>query len=165
MKPDELVTLFDYAWWARDRLLAAADGMTDEEFGRDNGFTYKSIRGILVHALEAEMIWFNRFLGEGRPEPIGESITSAEALKARWAPEEKAARGFLSGLTEATLAEDFVTRRRTGEENRTPLWVLLTHVVTHGAQHRSEAAEALTMVGRSPGSLDFVTYFWERPVG
>ncbi len=76
--------------------------------------------------------------------------------------EESKLRGFLSGVTEASLAEDFVFRRRSDEELRTPLWVLLTHVVNHGTQHRSEAAEALTMVGRSPGSLDFTTYVWER---
>ena len=42
MKPDEVMTLYDYAWWARDRLLEAADGMTDEEFGKEIGFTYGS---------------------------------------------------------------------------------------------------------------------------
>jgi uncharacterized damage-inducible protein DinB len=162
MRPDEVMMLYEYAWWARDRLLDAASGMTDEEFGRENGFTYKSLRGILVHAMEAEMIWFNRFLGQERPEPVGDSIMSVEGLKTRWGSEEKGARSFLSGVTEASLAEDLVTRRRTGEENHAPLWVLLTHVANHGTQHRSEAAEALTMVGRSPGSLDFVTFFWEQ---
>ena len=53
-------------------------------------------------------------------------------------------------------------RRRNGEERRTALWVLLTHVVNHGTQHRSEAAEALTLVGRSPGSLDLTSYVWEQ---
>ena len=39
-----------------------------------------------------------------------------------------------------------------------PLWQLLTLVYQHTLQHRSEAAEALTMVGRSPGALDFPVY-------
>ena len=162
MKPDEVMMLYEFAWWTRDRLLGAAAGMSDEEFGRDNGFTYQSIRGILVHALEAEMIWGSRFRGEERPELPGDSITSVDALQARWAAEERKLRGFIEGLTEETLGVEFTTRRRTGEELKTPLWVLLTHVVTHGMQHRSEAAEALTLVGRSPGSIDLTTYVWER---
>ncbi len=162
MKPDEVMTLYDFAWWTRDRLLGAVAGMTDEEFGRDNGFTYHSIRGILVHALEAEMIWGSRFRGEERPESLGDSITSVEALGARWAVEESKLREYLEGLTEESLAAEFTTRRRTGEELKTAIWVLLTHVVTHGMQHRSEAAEALTLVGRSPGSIDLTTYAWER---
>ena len=162
MKPDEVMTLYEFAWWTRDRLLSAAAGMTDEEFGRDNGFTYHSIRGILVHALEAEMIWGSRFRGEERPESPGDSIKSVESLRARWADEERKLRDFLEGLTEESLAAEFTTRRRSGEDLKTSLWLLLTHVVTHGMQHRSEAAEALTQVGRSPGSIDLTTYVWEQ---
>lgn len=163
MKPDEVITLYEYAWWARDRLLEAASGMADEAFSKDNGFTYKSLRGILVHAMDAEASWCSRFLREEVARPPGdEELTSVAALKDRWALEELRMRGFLAGVTEQALADDFVFQRRNGQEIRTPLWVLLTHVVNHGTQHRSEAAEALTMVGRSPGSLDFTTYVWER---
>jgi uncharacterized damage-inducible protein DinB len=163
MKPDEIMTLYDYAWWARDRLLNAAAGLSDEEFARDAGFTYKSLRGILVHAMDAEASWCSRFLREEvEPPPEDGELTSVDSLKARWAEEEAKLRGFLKGVTEASLADDFVFKRRNGQEIRTPLWILLTHVVNHGTQHRSEAAEALTMIGRSPGSLDFTTYIWER---
>ena len=162
MKPEEMKTLYEFAWWTRDRLLSAAAGMTDEEFGRDNGFTYHSIRGILVHALEAEMIWGSRFRGEERPELPGDSITSVDALRGAVGSRRAKLRDFLDGLTEESLAAEFTTRRRSGEELKTPLWVLLTHVVTHGMQHRSEAAEALTLVGRSPGSIDLTTYVWEQ---
>jgi len=163
MTPDEAMTLYDYAWWARDRLLAAAEGLSDEDFARENGFTYKSLRGILVHAMDAEDSWCSRFLGEPVAPPPGEDeITSVEALRARWAEAEARLRGFVQGVTEASLTDDFVFRRRNGQEIRTPLWGLLTHVVNHGTQHRSEAAEALTMIGRSPGDLDFAAFLWQR---
>jgi uncharacterized damage-inducible protein DinB len=163
MKPEEIMTLYEYTWWARDRLLNAAAGLSDEEFARNAGFTYRSLRGILVHAMDAEASWCSRFLREEvKPQPEESELTSVEALKARWAEEETGLRGFLEGVTEAFLTDDFVFKRRNGQEIRTPLWILLTHVVNHGTQHRSEAAEALTMIGRSPGSLDFTTYIWER---
>jgi len=38
------------------------------------------------------------------------------------------------------------------------LWGMMTHVVNHATQHRSEAAMALTAMGRSPGDLDFLDY-------
>jgi uncharacterized damage-inducible protein DinB len=49
--------------------------------------------------------------------------------------------------------------RRDGQEIRLPnLWLTLAHVVNHSTQHRSEAAEALTMMGHSPGDLDLGLY-------
>jgi uncharacterized damage-inducible protein DinB len=53
-----------------------------------------------------------------------------------------------------------VFQRRDGSEMRRPLWEILTLVFHHTVQHRSEAAEALTMVGRSPGAVDFLMYAW-----
>jgi uncharacterized damage-inducible protein DinB len=166
MKPDEVMTLYDYTWWARERLLAAADGLSEEDFARENGFTYKSIRGILVHTMEAEMFWCSRLLGETELPTLGpDELMTVEALRTRWFAEEVRLQGFLEGVTEASLAADFVIRRRNGQEIPTPLWQVMMHLVNHGTQHRSEAAEALTMVGRSPGSLDFLTFIWERENG
>jgi uncharacterized damage-inducible protein DinB len=161
MKPDEITTLFEYGWWARDRLLATADGMSEEEFARENGFTYKSLRGILVHAMEAESFWRGRFTGERDIAKIGDDeLRSVAELTERWAEEESRLRGFLNTLTDEVVNGEFVIRRRSGEERKQPLWQLLVHVVNHGTQHRSEAAEALTMVGRSPGDLDFAAFLW-----
>ena len=38
------------------------------------------------------------------------------------------------------------------------LWDMMAHVVNHGTQHRSEAAMALTAMGRSPGDLDLLDF-------
>jgi uncharacterized damage-inducible protein DinB len=155
--------LYDYGYWARDRLLDAAQGLGEDDFARENGFTYGSIRGILVHTLDAEATWCSRFRGESVNPPPGEGeLRSVDALRSRWASEETRMRGFLLGVTEAALQDDLVFQTRRGQEIRTPLWQLLMQVINHGTQHRSEAAEALTMVGRSPGNLDFVTFIWER---
>ena len=163
MQPDEILTLFDYTYWARDRLLAAADGLPDEEFARDRGFTCGSLRGMLVHSMEAEALWTDRFLGEPVGPPVGEDeLTSVEALKVRWQAQESRLHRFLESVTEKSLQDDFIFRRRDGEEMRTPLWALLIQVVNHSTQHRSEAAEVLTMLGRSPGGLDFITFVWQR---
>jgi uncharacterized damage-inducible protein DinB len=111
LNADYFRTLYDYHYWARDRVLAAADGMTEDEYAREMGFTYKSIRGMLMHTMTAEIMWF---------------------------------------------------ARARGNEFRQPLWQILTLVYSHAIQHRSEAAEALTLVGRSPGNLDLMVYIREQ---
>jgi uncharacterized damage-inducible protein DinB len=166
MNVEEARTLSDYGWWARDRLLAVAQGLSEDDFAKENGFTYRSIRGILVHALDAEATWCSRFLGEAvGPPPGDDELRSVDALRMAWALGETRMRGFLQGVTEAALRDDIIFRTRRGQEIRLPLWQLLMQVAHHGTQHRSEAAEALTMIGRSPGDLDFLTFILERNAG
>jgi uncharacterized damage-inducible protein DinB len=138
--------------------------MTDEEFSRENGYEYGSVRGILLHPLSAETAYISRVCGlpvpeSGSSEAVNEAnLPSVEALRARWAEQEKITRAFLDGVTDSALDADVSFTRRDGVQVSQPLWQILTLVYQHTLQHRSEAAEALTMVGRSPGGLDFPLY-------
>jgi uncharacterized damage-inducible protein DinB len=40
---------------------------------------------------------------------------------------------------------------------------MMWHVLNHSMQHRSEAAVALTGMGRSPGDLDLLEYLDQVP--
>ena len=51
MDADYFKTLFDYQYWARDRLLAAAHGMSADELGAPNGFSYDGLRSLFAHTL------------------------------------------------------------------------------------------------------------------
>lgn len=164
MNVDYFKLLYDYTYWARDRILATAAGLSDEDYARPNGFTYDGLQSMLTHLLSAESLWLSRYINE-EPIPIrAEDVSGLKELTSRWQVEEARMRDFLASLTESRLQEDVVVRRRTGEERRAPLWLLLTQVANHGTQHRSEAAEALTMIGRSPGGLDLTAFYWESRV-
>ncbi len=60
MNADYFRLMLDYQYWCRDGLLAATEGMTDEDLTKPNGFTYGNILAILAHCLGAEYIWFER---------------------------------------------------------------------------------------------------------
>jgi uncharacterized damage-inducible protein DinB len=138
--------------------------MSEAEYAADNGFTYKSIRGILTHCLDGEYGWRCLLEGEAAPDTLaGAQFATPELLAARWREEEAKMRKYLAELSDEELAGDLVWQTTDGGERRLPnLWLSLAHVVNHSTQHRSEAAEALTMVGRSPGGLDLVVYSAER---
>lgn len=160
MDLDAFRVLFDYNYWARDRLLVVLNDLPEADFARENGFTYGSIRGILTHCLDAEFGWRCRFEGVARRERLtGDRLATPHDLALRWREEEIAMRAYLDTLTEVDLARDLVWRTADGSERRLPdLWVSLAHVINHSTQHRSEAAEALSMIGRSPGDLDLGLY-------
>jgi uncharacterized damage-inducible protein DinB len=156
--------MFDYHYWARNRLLEAADGLNDEDYGKPNGFTYGSIRAVLTHTLGAEVIWLNRMRGDGAP-PLApareDDLPSLDYLVARWSEVESAQRAFLENLKDADLSTVIEYSLRDGTPMHATIWQLLTIVVTHSMQHRAEAAEALTKIKRSPGNLDFIVFMRE----
>ena len=165
MDADYFRTLFDYQYWARDRLLAAAAGMSADEFGAPNGFSYDGLRTLFAHTLGTEVAWLNRMQGgAGRAiePPTEDDTASADSLVAKWAEVESAQRSFLESLKDEDLTRRMEYRMRDGTPAHSTVWELLTIVYTHTVQHRSEAAEALTLVGRSPGNLDYIIYMREK---
>jgi uncharacterized damage-inducible protein DinB len=146
--------------------LKAADGLTEEEYARPNGFTYGSIRAILTHCASSEASYLARWTAVPQESPITqESAPTIEALASRWRETESKMRPYLASLKDEDLQREVVSRRRDGSEQRRPLWQDITQIINHSTQHRSEAAEALTMVGRSPGDLDVSLYFREKVTG
>lgn len=164
MNTEYFRTLFDYSYWARDRLLKVSLDLSEADYARENGFTYKSIRGILTHCLDAESSWLNRLTGEPVPDVLtAQDLPTIDALARKWRESEESMRSYLDGLTEADLQTDVVWLGRDGQERRLPnRWLTLAHIANHSTQHRSEAAEALTMIGRSPGDLDLGSYAFEK---
>jgi len=156
-------TLYDHLYWARDRVLAAAEKLDDAAYAKPNGFTYGSIRGILTHAISAESMWLARARGVPPAGPLrAEDVPTVAALRSRWQEEEAGTRAFLAPLTDEDIVKTIAFRGRDGNERSFPLWQLLTVVYHHTVQHRSEAAEALTMAGASPGDLDFLLFINQR---
>ncbi len=63
MTQQELRVLVDYHYWARDRMLAAVEPLSLDEFTRDLGSSFRSVRDTLSHLHGAEWIWLSRFQG------------------------------------------------------------------------------------------------------
>jgi uncharacterized damage-inducible protein DinB len=163
LQADYFRILYRYNYWARDRLLARALFVKPEDYVRPNGFTYGSLRGILVHTLSGEWTWRQRWQEGVSPaaELSEEELPTLSALAARWESEEKFMRAFLDGLTDEKLSEELRYRKRDGTEFAHPLWQAMAHLANHGTHHRAEAAEALTMLGHSPGDIDLIQFFRE----
>ena len=59
----DIQELYRYNQWANDRAFEAASGLTLEEFTRDLGNSYPSVRDTLTHIVWAEWIWLQRWKG------------------------------------------------------------------------------------------------------
>ncbi len=53
----DIITLYDYNFWAKERVLRAAAGVTAEQFSALAPVSHGSLRGTLVHTYAAEVVW------------------------------------------------------------------------------------------------------------
>lgn len=164
MNKSDLLTLFDYNYWANGRVLNAAARLSNDQLTAPARLSHGSIHGALVHVLAAEATWRQRCqVGFSPTTLLSESdFPTLEALRQHWATEEKAMRLYLDRLEEAALDQPVHYTTTKGVPQETILWQILTHVVNHGTQFRGEAAVALSELGHSPGDLDFIAFIRGR---
>ena len=162
---DYVRCVYDYGYWARDRILTQVSQLDRRAYVADAKLDHGSIRGTLVHILEREATWLARW--EGRPDQrLGEQeLPTFETLCEAWSREETKMRAFLQRLLDPMLLEvvEYESTLR-GRRYAIPLWQMMAHLAHHGTQHRSEVALALTQLGHSPGDLDLIVYFAPRPL-
>ncbi len=161
MNKNDILTLYDYNYWATARVMNAAAKLTTKQFTTPAGLSHGSVRGALTHILGAEMVWRLR-CAEGvslAVLPGEQDFPTVDVLRERWTDEEQKMRSYLSSLNDDALnqAVRYTTTKGVPYEN--VLWNLLAHVVNHGTQFRGEAGVALTAYGQSPGDLDMLQYF------
>lgn len=164
MNKQDILTLFDYNYWASARIWKALLQVTPAQFTAQNTSSYGSLRGTLVHILFAEVIWRRRIQGE--PQPVGlpreADFPTPQSLVEFCQADERVQRAFLAGLSEEFLQSMLEYKNTQGVSFRNVVWNILAHVVNHGTQHRAEAAAMLTDFGHSPGDVDMILYFREK---
>lgn len=163
MRITDIRLLYDYNYWANERILGRAEEVTAEQIGAPAPFPSGSLIRTLLHILGAEWIWLERWQGDSPTAvPDASSFPTIDAIRQRWRLEEDRMRAFIAGLSDEDLDRIVAYRTTRGVEDARPLWQLMLHVVNHGTQHRSEAAAMLTGYGRSPGDIDLSLFLRER---
>ena len=151
--------LFAYNEWANRRIFQSVHPVPAEDFTRDLGSSFPSIRDTLVHILGAEWIWLRRWKGiSPKSLPGSDEIASLEDIRHRLDDVELERRAFLHDLTNHELNRSIRYANTKGEEWEYPLWEMLSHVVNHSTYHRGQVATMLRQLGHRPISTDMI-YF------
>lgn len=161
MNIQNITILVNFNFWANDRILAACQKLTTDEFTRavspDPG--WGSLRGILVHTLDAEYGWRLILQGQEANNILEASdFETVAVLKTRWDIEKNAWVDYVNSLSTERLNRGYGENSQPGPN----VWQTMLHVIFHGTQHRSEAAAILTGYGHSPGDLDFDIFLQEK---
>jgi uncharacterized damage-inducible protein DinB len=164
MTPHEATTLLDYHYWALQRVLQAVDALSDDQYRRDLGNSFTSIRDTLVHAYSAEWIWHCRWTGmspSGMIDPASHS--DRLSLRQAWSEHEAKMRTVVGGLDQSALDRVHQYRLMNGDPGETVFWQMLQHVVNHASYHRGQVTTMLRQLGASPpASQDLIRFYRER---
>jgi uncharacterized damage-inducible protein DinB len=173
MNKAEIELLFEYDRWANGRVLRATAALSEEQFTRELGGGFRSVRGALVHILGGEWGWLT-FWKEASPGPgflkdlwaRHDAIFTASAypdvatVERKWAEVEKEQAEFVKGLTDESL-EKMLPVRDTGIS----LAHLMQHLANHSTYHRGQVALMMRLLGGEPLATDFHLFLLERGRG
>ncbi len=164
MNLSDLRLLLDYHYWARDRVLEAASALTPEQFTRDLGSSFRSVRDTLAHIYAAEWAWYQRWQGASPTALLpADQFPDVRTLRAAWNEHEAKMRAFLDSLGEHGIDRVFEFKLLNGQPGSSIFWQNLQHVVNHGSYHRGQVTTMFRQLGVSPAkSMDMVAFYRER---
>lgn len=157
---DELRELFDYNRWARDRILDVAAALTPEDFARDMGSSFPSVRDTLVHIMSAEWVWLSRLRGVSPDGMPSEWKTLApDGIRAAWRELDASITTYLASLHDADLDRVLEYRNIAGQPFSSTVQQILRHVINHSTYHRGQLTTMLRQLGATPPATDLILYY------
>jgi uncharacterized damage-inducible protein DinB len=144
-------------------MLAAIEPLSHEQYTRDMGSSFRSVRETVVHIYAAEWIWFRRWQGESPTSLLSsEQFPDLPAIRDAWRLLETDVRAHLASLGDAGIERITEYRFMNGQPGATPFWQMLQHVVNHGTYHRGQVTTMLRQLGVAPPkSLDLIAFYRE----
>lgn len=145
MKPDEIRTLFNYNFWAFDRVWESICQLSDTQFVEQIDYSTGSIRNIVAHIMSANRNWMGRLQNaEMPPRLFYEDFVSLSQTRAKWVELQNEFIDYLDSLTQEQLDEivDWELPAR-GWKFSNARWEILLHVANHATDHRAQILATL----------------------
>jgi uncharacterized damage-inducible protein DinB len=151
---------FDYDSWANRRVLDAAKALPEEQLFRQQGHSWDSIHGVLLHIMNAQWIWLRRWQGES-PKAFFKpaEFPTLASVELKWAQVEAEMRAFLASQTSSSLEQEIAYANTSGKSFRLPLWQMMAHVINHGTHHRGELAAMFATLNAPHPEDEWSQYF------
>ena len=169
MNKGDIQLLYEYDRWANNRVLQAVSALSDEQFTRDLGGSFRSVRDTLVHIIAGEWGWLAywkeptlgaAFLTDLRKRRKAlfhpEAFPDAAAVQRKWAEVEREQAEFVNGVTNESLGKMLPFRT-----TQVSLAHLMQHLANHSTYHRGQVALMMRQLGAEPLATDFHVFLVE----
>jgi uncharacterized damage-inducible protein DinB len=163
MTKNDIQLLFAYDRWANNRILQSVSTLSDEQFTRDLGGAFRSVRETVLHIIGGEWGWLTywkssshtpAFLADlwDRHDALfrPDTFPDVNAVQSKWAEIEKEQMEFVDSVTEESLARMLPVRT-----TQISLAHLMQHMANHSTYHRGQVSLMMRQLGAKPQSTDF----------
>ena len=169
MTKDDIQLLYEYDRWANNTVLQAVSTLGVEEFARDLGGSFRSVRDTLVHIIGCEWAWLTIWkepslssafvtdmwarLGALFPP---NAFPDVAAVQLRWAEVEREQVEFVNRVANESLRRMLPVR-----ETQISLAHLMQHLANHSTYHRGQVALMMRQLAAAPVATDFALFLLE----
>ena len=164
MRPHEISTLFEYNYWAFEKVWDCVLQLSDEQFVQELGYSRGSIRHQIVHMMSATQRWIFRLRREPLlPHLAFEDFSTRASAKAKWDELRASTMAYINTLSEADLDTvvhwELPARNMAAENTR---WEILLHAANHATDHRAQILAMLNQhFGIETPEQDMLFYLLE----
>ena len=169
MAKDDIQLLYEYDRWANNRVLHAVSALSPEQFTRDLGGSFRSVRDTLLHIIGGEWGWLTywkasshsaAFLADlwDRHDALfrPDAFPNLAAVRLKWEEIEKEQTEFVSSVTEEALSKMLPIRA-----TQLSLAHLMQHLANHSTYHRGQVALMMRQLHAEPLATDFHVFLVE----
>jgi uncharacterized damage-inducible protein DinB len=166
---DDIHLLYEYDRWANNRVLEAATALSPEQFTRDLGGAFCSVRDTLLHIIGGEWIWLAYWNASSHGDSLVTDLRTQRdplfnpnafpnvvAVQLKWAEVEKEQVEFVNHVTAESL-EKMLPFRTT----QLRLTHLMQHLANHSTYHRGQVALMIRQLSAEPLATDFHVFLAE----
>jgi uncharacterized damage-inducible protein DinB len=155
--------LFLYNQWADRRIVDACSALTNEQFTRDLGSSFRSVRDTLVHLYGAEWVWNERIEGRSPMSLVaGTGFPDLASVRTKLEEMDNFYIEYVTRLAPQDLERVIHYKSFAGDEFSNPLWQTLHQLTNHASYHRGQIITLLRQLGAKPVTTDLIAYYRER---
>ncbi len=169
MTKDDIQLLYEYDRWANSTVLQAVSTLGVEEFTRDLGGSFRSVRDTLVHIIGVEWGWLTIW---NEPSPTSAFVTDlwtrlgalfppnafpdVAAVQLRWAEIEREQVEFVNRVTNESLGRMLPVYAK-----QISLAHVMQHLANHSTYHRGQVSLMMRQLAAEPLATDFAIFLME----
>ena len=145
MKQNELIQIFDYNYWAFERVWASVLQISNEQFVQEVDYSTGSIRNMVVHMMVGNRNWMSWLQGTAIPPRLAfEDFDLLSKTKAKWDELRKEFLDYLNSFDQQQLDEkvewELLSQGLKSTNTRSEI---LLHLANHGTDHRAQILSIL----------------------